>query len=690
MGNRYGTITNNLSAKDIDRIDVYRNHQPIKALEGVSLTDKSAVNIILNESARNSWLFNGDIAFGYADKFLFDARVMVTRFSKKSQDLYLLKGNSIGTDIRQELIKQQYFGKSGAFLVNDVSIDGDFDSDITPDAFFVDLPKILWYDNLSGIGTFNHLQSIGENLQMRNNVSISAEGSGNNTIINERIIVDGTQEVVVDQSDKSHNNVYCFDVATDFEKNSGKLYFIDNINVSGQYYLSSSESYGGNQTFYQNYTLPSLKVSNEFSSVVKYADNKAIKINSIIKYIRNSHFADYLADERFNTQTIITDKFVALNNVGGNIRKGKWVFALNAHLNVLYFNKKTSLDFFSDDDIDTKGNIGITTLQPGISSSISYINGKNKLNITLPLYLMAHFIKKEKNSCFLDFSPKINYNLTISRDWRFSTNLSMISSQSGSESLGNTVIMKDYRTMIYPSGFRRSNNLSASLGFRYSNSPAMLFLSFMMDYNIMSSDKSSSSYYNDDYTFLSYIDRYSRTSSYGGIFKIDKYFGIKALQLKLRCGYHRFHMNETLQNVVLDYISDNTTVAVNASSSALKWLSFEADVIYSLDRTPGISLLNKIISRGKILVSPVRQLNIGFDVWHQWWKFSDDNITMNILPIISANISWSFKKFRIFAKCNNILNTNEMRQESRVPGRISTRVSALRPRAYIVGLRMSI
>lgn len=60
MGSRYGIVTKNLSPEMVARVEVYKNHQPKKALAGIVETDKSAVNIILKEDARNTWMLTGN------------------------------------------------------------------------------------------------------------------------------------------------------------------------------------------------------------------------------------------------------------------------------------------------------------------------------------------------------------------------------------------------------------------------------------------------------------------------------------------------------------------------------------------------------------------------------------------------------------------------------------------------------
>ena len=49
MGGRYGVAVNNVRAKDISRVEVLENHQPIKALKDVEFSPDAAINLRLKD-----------------------------------------------------------------------------------------------------------------------------------------------------------------------------------------------------------------------------------------------------------------------------------------------------------------------------------------------------------------------------------------------------------------------------------------------------------------------------------------------------------------------------------------------------------------------------------------------------------------------------------------------------------------
>lgn len=84
MGGGYGVITNNLDADKIARVEVYRNHQPVKALKNTDSEGKTAINIILKEDYRNTWIGSADASLGAPVFPLFNAKAMASQFGKKN------------------------------------------------------------------------------------------------------------------------------------------------------------------------------------------------------------------------------------------------------------------------------------------------------------------------------------------------------------------------------------------------------------------------------------------------------------------------------------------------------------------------------------------------------------------------------------------------------------------------------
>lgn len=100
---RYGLATNNISAKDIASVQVYENHQPIKALEDVDFSNEAAINLRLKQGRRGVFSLNALLGAGINPNFLWREELAGMYFTHKRQHLFTLKSNNDGTNILKEL-----------------------------------------------------------------------------------------------------------------------------------------------------------------------------------------------------------------------------------------------------------------------------------------------------------------------------------------------------------------------------------------------------------------------------------------------------------------------------------------------------------------------------------------------------------------------------------------------------------
>lgn len=109
MGRQYAMASENLNAKKVKEVQVLTNHQEVKALRGVQFSDRAAVNLVLEEDAKNTWTGLLEMGGGTtlqstdADRLLRDGRLMGMMFGGKKQSLSLYKWNNTGKDIRNEV-----------------------------------------------------------------------------------------------------------------------------------------------------------------------------------------------------------------------------------------------------------------------------------------------------------------------------------------------------------------------------------------------------------------------------------------------------------------------------------------------------------------------------------------------------------------------------------------------------------
>ena len=99
LGGRYGLATNNLNPKDIAKVEVLENHQPVKALRNTRFSDRAALNIKLKETAKAKWL--GDISLS-GNYELWNGRLFAMSIGKGVQSMNNIKTNNTGSVLKDE------------------------------------------------------------------------------------------------------------------------------------------------------------------------------------------------------------------------------------------------------------------------------------------------------------------------------------------------------------------------------------------------------------------------------------------------------------------------------------------------------------------------------------------------------------------------------------------------------------
>lgn len=112
LGSNYGVATKNIDARDIGSVQVLRNHQDMKMLQGIKSGNAPAMNIKLKQSALGIWSSTMQAAIGSQPDLSWDASATLMNFRRKAQNISVYKTNNIGKDLRQEIGAPETFNSS--------------------------------------------------------------------------------------------------------------------------------------------------------------------------------------------------------------------------------------------------------------------------------------------------------------------------------------------------------------------------------------------------------------------------------------------------------------------------------------------------------------------------------------------------------------------------------------------------
>lgn len=688
MGGRYGVVTNNLKAGDVARVDVYLNHQPINALKDLDPSERSAVNIVLKEDARGSWIFTGDILAGLPPFPLFNAKAMFTRFGKKNQDLYLLKGNNLGADIIRELMEQPGTSSTPRAYLITGGLDNQLSTPLNPSTSTLPIPKEYWYDNISGIATFNHLAKTGSHSQLRLNINAAAERYNEASSSSETITFDDGTTMTIDDHKSLTDRKNYFQGQVTYEENSTARFLSEAFSLSGQFRDNTSNG-EGRYIYGQQYDLPSFKANNDLRLTLRKG-RRAININSTITFLHNAHSATYETGGNTYDQSYLQNDLVTSHSTGMSLSTGRHKIDINASLGMDYISRKSELSGMATLSEPLHDQLSITTINPNLSLKDDINIGNLRIIAALPAIFHVLLINGRDNIIYPDLSPSLSIHHNISTKLETNIRAGYSITRSAPQSLLNAVIMKNYRTISRPDSLNRNARFNAYAGIRYSDPIGMLFMNLNGSYSRQRRDNTASNQYLDDFTLSKNIPLPVTTYSYSANGSVRKYFGVKTLMLEVTAGYDHSNMEEYLQQTLVGYTTRSIKTGATIRTNPANWISLTIKGEYTRQMTE--SRLSNVTSHiltgeGNLRITPYKKLD--FDLEGYMRRERIPGVTVYNRPLLKSTLSWRLSKGTAYIQCRNLLDIDEYRRETITSYRTISSSTRLRGRQFLLGLRMS-
>lgn len=163
LDDKYAIGTKTIPHGMVDQVEVLRNHQPRKVLQGKAISEDVALNLKIKEEAKLA--LTGQAKPGVGIPELFDGEVNTILFNKSYKMLNAAKANNTGTDLSTELTA---FGRAdrmnalGRSPLPELLYSGTVSAPA--------LPTNRYYFNRSGSLHANNMVTLNNGLQLRTNI----------------------------------------------------------------------------------------------------------------------------------------------------------------------------------------------------------------------------------------------------------------------------------------------------------------------------------------------------------------------------------------------------------------------------------------------------------------------------------------------------------------------------------------
>lgn len=701
---RYGLATNNVQAKDIARVEVYENHQPIKALKKIVSSDQAALNLRLKDSAKGTWNATLQLGGGYKP-WMWNAEATAMYFGRKFQTLNAYKTNNTGDDVSRELTS--FYGgmdETSSFLgVHRPSEPS--------------LERERYLDNeIHTISTNAIVKLRNENYTLTTNAHYihdfqTSEGNSLTTYY----LPDAAPLVITEQSLADHRTDRT-EVNLQLRSNTDKHYLNEKLTFGGQWDADYGRVINDGERVDQRFRLPKITLRNNFADVWRWGDWTA-QFRSETDYttqptslrIRPMLYPEVFdapADYPDALQTLDSRRFRTRNSVFTSYSVRRWSFSLNARLNAQVERMESELSAMNAAGhalpaADTMRNdIYWRRLDLIVGPSIGYrIGDLLSANLYVPLDF-ASLRTEDRNLGSTTTDNRLFVSPSLSLESSFSYNLKFSARASYNEMIGGLYdnysgyILSDYRMIASKEGETsrtRMQNYSALLS--YANTIRALFASLDVSYYRSKRNLMYGTTYEGSLSRIEAIAMDNTSDGFNISGKISKRFDGISTTVNLSGGFSRSWQDVLRQDVLVPTSYDMAMAGLDISTHFTNaiHLNYRADYTRSQSRIKSskpFDPIDRLSQRADINFIIRKHLicRVGGEHYYNTAIGGADRSMF----FLDASLSYKGRRMEYSLEGRNLLDTGSFNSSSQSDITHYIQTYTLRPAAVIFKIKFSL
>ena len=671
LNNRYGIATQNIPANDVATVQVLENHQPIKLLDTLQISDQAAINLKLKEKSKGVLSIMLGLGLG-AKPLLWDSDLTALYFGKGMQNISTFKTNNSGNDLSKEL---RSFDSSVDLNVEKIM---DVEAPTPPD-----IDKSRYYFNNSNAATINNLFKLKKDRSINFNLIYYNDYEKRHSNTDTKYNLSDTNVLTIKEGLTSYSNINRLETEFCYNENSDKRYLNNLFKIEGSWEQQSGEVQTDSLIKLQLYR-PAFNAINRFY-LIKVKDDKGIIFNSDIGFrtspqnmtVTPGLYPDLL--HQGNDYNMLTqqgrintfktnNKFTFLSALRIGRIKINPTTGINIninHLNSELFpgNGDGSLPFEIADSL--KNNINRQHYKAYAGTDIHYSIGKLKMNVELPLsynyYKLINYLQVENNEELsrVNLMPSLKIQYKLSSRMAIDANSEVYNNISNVYEMYSGYILSGYNVLNhYDNRFNETKGNISSVDFVYKNIFSMFFLSVGAQYLNQHNSVVISQNFNGTLQTLSYIEMPNTSSNTTISADVSKAFDWKKLSVKINSGYSIYEAQQFSQNNLLNYKNKHIKLKGSVSMLPLSFLSLSYEGEWGQNQLlmadKSYTPIRFFKERFNTNIAVFKSLKLGAELEHYYNNAVDTN--RNLL-FADVNMGYSWKQINFSLGWTNILNT---------------------------------
>ena len=410
MGGKYSMASENISASKVKNVEVLRNHQPVKALKGVQFSDQAALNLVLNDDAKNIWTGSlemgagGQLQKGIGENLLRDGRAVSLLFSSRAQNISMYKWNNTGKDIQHEirdLTSEAGLNDYNSGWIGNIHLNV---PELKQERYNCNDTRILASNGLIKLGTEAKLR-LQTSFLYDKTIGFSRQSTTYTNILG---------MPVVDESFDARMYRREFKTELQYEKNADSTYINNVLRSSFGWNNSFSSTLFQGKSIRESVKPTNRMVEDELKLILKIGKERSFNFNAFLRY-QNSPSLLAIIDSVSPFQRLTLESITAKMLTGFRHRIMKMYVSYDAQMN---YNQQKVQTILSDKHEEEYRNIEFKLtprlsferygLRTALAIPVSLMNYRISTGDSYHLYLKPYLFLGYKLGALWDFTVNCN------------------------------------------------------------------------------------------------------------------------------------------------------------------------------------------------------------------------------------------------------------------------------------------
>jgi hypothetical protein len=701
---KYNLANDNLPYQEVSQVQILENHQPIKTLDSLQFSDRTALNIKL----KNTYTFACQARLGSGfNPLLWDANITPMLFSKKRQMLSTYQTNNTGDNVASQLKKLTIEDLLNQFENNAEKIDWLAVQQLANPKF----SEKRWLDNSIHLLSSNYLQKLKEDYELRVNVSYLNDYQQQKGFTSTQFF---TPSGTIDLLEEKYNQFYYNSLQTNFtlQKNTTKNYFKNSLEFQGFWDSQRGNIVLNNEGLKQELSNEYFRFSNNLKSIFSIGKQKLVLfsylgLNKTPQELRVNpgQFEGLLnANKPYDSVTQLTDLLTHYTNNSLSMIKAVKYFTLESKVGLQLENQKLNSDIATSTNSDLSTDFSNTLdwfrSKIYVDLQTQFKKANWRIELSTPINFHSYTIKdaplqQSENVSQTTFEPRLTVNYDISSYWKINSSAG-ISNQFGTiNQLHYGYILQNYRSIkriISPLPQSKIQNYNVGISFR--NPVKSLF--FNTSYSNVQSENNllyQSEVLANGAVSIEAIEQLNTRYSHNFSTRIGKYISTIKSNVTLNSSFALQEFQQIINANLVDIANQNLVFGSKIDTDLTDWLNLEYAGSWMFSN-------NKIEEQKQPQVKQQNHvLNLNFNLKSkQYIGLKSEYVNTTLFHERNENVFADFiyrytiqkKKIDFEMQLNNVFGTNNFKTINVNDFSYVTTNFMLRPRQLLFKVRFSL